>query len=155
MGTKVISERVETPDLSDYALKTEVTALEQQINSNDVDISALNNTINSLPNNMVRVYTGGLSGHTNLATYSYNLDAIMGITDKEKWKFYMFTSMSGVYKAASGYSVDPHSGWSTYVHSYTSGAVGYVNIGGQTGGYGKMAVYARWQIQAIAIRTRF
>ena len=138
MATKIIKERIESQDLSSLATKTTTDNLQTQINSNNNDISALQNKLATMPNDMVRAYTGSISGNVNGGQVSYNLASLMGISDASKWKFFMFTSMSGIYKGSAGYRFNANSAWSVYVNSWTSGHLGYVSVAGQSGGYGRI-----------------
>jgi hypothetical protein len=151
MGTKIIKERVEQFNLDEYALDTDVSELQSKVTSNDNDIINLQNQLNNLPNDMVRTYTGALTGLISNGTYSYNLASLMGISDPENWKFAMVSSLSGVYKPANywwGWGwINNNTTWDTYVQSWVSGTTGYVKVASS-------GVQSRFQVQSIAYRIK-
>ena len=153
MGTKVLKERVEFPDMTGYATDADIAGLQQQISSNDDDIAALKNDLNNVINNSIKVYDGGTFQATPGYTYSYNLANLAGISDPKKWKFVMLTGASGISAVAGGYRSNISRGFNTSVDAYVYGSTGYIRVAGtKTTGYRAAVVTSYVQLQFIAYR---
>jgi hypothetical protein len=134
MGTKIILERQELQDLSDYITKSDYNYLLGLIGQASAAANAASAeaaVATKLASKKIVTFTSG--GFKSAGTYIYDLAAVTGITNPDAWDFSIGVSVLGATTGTTGYGGGvPMADAAPSVSSSVSGHSAVIVVSAQT-----------------------
>jgi hypothetical protein len=134
MGTKVILERQELQDLSDYSTKEDYTYLISLINAAHTRADAAYadaEAVRKIASSKSLTFNSG--GFKSAGTYIYELSSLLSIVNPDAWNFSISVSVLGATTGTTGYGGGvPVASAAPSVSGYVTGHSAVIVVSAQT-----------------------